>query len=95
MAASKQRQPQKYVASSSTESIVSDDESETEKWLPWFLSLPGNDYFCAVDMEFMLDRFNLHGLGQDVPNAPKAYDIIVGNSCTLLVDDGACLFIGG
>lgn len=80
MATSKQRQQQKYVANSSTDSISTDEESENDTWLPWFLSLPGSDYFCAVDNEFILDRFNLHGLGQDVPNAPKAYDIIIDNS---------------
>lgn len=48
-------------------------------WTEWFLSLRGNEYFCQVDEEYILDRFNLTGIGNDVPNFKKAYELICGH----------------
>jgi casein kinase II subunit beta len=47
-------------------------------WQEWFLSLRGNEYFCEVEDEFILDRFNLTGIGHDIPQFKKAYELITG-----------------
>ncbi|KAJ3214499.1 casein kinase 2 regulatory subunit [Clydaea vesicula] len=45
-------------------------------WSEWFLSLKGNEFFCEVDDEYILDRFNLTGLNTEVENYSLAYDVI-------------------
>lgn len=59
-----------YVEGSSSE------EDGGNSWIQWFCGLKGNEYFCEVDSDFVLDRFNLTGLGHDVPNAQQAYDLL-------------------
>ncbi|KAG5650790.1 hypothetical protein H0H81_011041 [Sphagnurus paluster] len=39
----------------------------------------GNEYFCEVDEDFILDRFNLTGLNNEVANYPQALDLITDN----------------
>ncbi|KAG6918434.1 hypothetical protein DXG01_014614 [Tephrocybe rancida] len=48
-------------------------------WISWFLSSKGNEYFCEVDEDFILDRFNLTGLNNEVTNYPQALDLITDN----------------
>ena len=48
-------------------------------WTEWFLSLRGNEYYCQVDEEYILDRFNLTGIGNDIPVFKKAYELICGH----------------
>jgi casein kinase II subunit beta len=50
-------------------------ESETA-WVDWFLSLKGNDFFCAVDEDYIVDRFNLTGLNTEVGHFRLAYELI-------------------
>lgn len=61
-------------------SVPLHDESDgDEDLLPWvsrFLKRPGNEMFCAVETEFILDRFNLTDLGKAVPNAQAGYDYL-------------------
>ncbi|KAJ7266597.1 casein kinase II, regulatory subunit [Mycena rebaudengoi] len=45
-------------------------------WISWFLSSKGNEYFCEVDEDFILDRFNLTGLNNEVANYAQALDLI-------------------
>lgn len=40
------------------------------------MSSKGNEYFCEVDEDFILDRFNLTGLNNEVANYPQALDLI-------------------
>ncbi|KXN83784.1 Casein kinase II subunit beta, partial [Leucoagaricus sp. SymC.cos] len=67
-------------------------------WISWFLSSKGNEYFCEVDEDFILDRFNLTGLNNEVANYSQALDLITDNlvlmdlrslffSCVVDVDD--------
>jgi hypothetical protein len=49
------------------------------QWISWFLSSKGNEYFCEVDEDFILDRFNLTGLNGEVSNYPQALDLITDN----------------
>lgn len=48
-------------------------------WQEWFLSLRGNEYYCPVDIQFIEDRFNLTGIGHDIPQFKKAYELVVGS----------------
>lgn len=45
-------------------------------WVTWFLSTKGNEYFCEVDEDYILDRFNLTGLNAEVKHYPQALDLI-------------------
>lgn len=49
------------------------------QWISWFLSSKGNEYFCEVDEDFILDRFNLTGLNNEVANYSQALDLITDN----------------
>lgn len=45
-------------------------------WIAWFLSTKGNEYFCEVDEDYILDRFNLTGLNAEVQHYMYALDLI-------------------
>ncbi|KAJ3194025.1 casein kinase 2 regulatory subunit [Irineochytrium annulatum] len=53
-----------------------DSAESTAYWIEWFLSLKGNDLFCEVDEEYILDRFNLTGLNTEVPHYTAAYELM-------------------
>ncbi|KAF8274428.1 casein kinase II, regulatory subunit [Lactarius quietus] len=38
------------------------DSDYSNSWISWFLSSKGNEYFCEVEEDYILDRFNLTGL---------------------------------
>lgn len=57
--------------------LSSGSESDYQKyWVDWFLSLRGNEFFCEVDEEYILDRFNLTGLSAEVQHYAQALDLI-------------------
>ncbi|WFD42468.1 casein kinase 2 regulatory subunit [Malassezia psittaci] len=45
-------------------------------WIAWFLSTKGNEYFCELDEDYILDRFNLTGLNAEVQHYMHALDLI-------------------
>ena len=45
-------------------------------WIAWFLSTKGNEYFCEIDEDYILDRFNLTGLNTEVQHYTYALDLI-------------------
>ncbi|EIN03990.1 casein kinase subunit II beta [Punctularia strigosozonata HHB-11173 SS5] len=49
------------------------------QWISWFLSSKGNEYFCEVEEDYILDRFNLTGLNTEVANYSQALDLITDN----------------
>jgi casein kinase II subunit beta len=49
------------------------------QWISWFLSSKGNEYFCEVEEDYILDRFNLTGLNTEVTNYSQALDLITDN----------------
>lgn len=55
------------------------DSDYSSSWISWFLSSKGNEYFCEVDEDFILDRFNLTGLNNELANYPQALDLITDN----------------
>jgi len=55
------------------------DYSNSTKWISWFLSSKGNEYFCEVEEDYILDRFNLTGLNTEVQNYTQALDLITDN----------------
>ncbi|PIA19619.1 hypothetical protein COEREDRAFT_90330 [Coemansia reversa NRRL 1564] len=56
--------------------LLANSDSECYKyWVEWFIYAEGNEYFCEVDEEFMLDRFNLTNL-PPMPHYHKALELI-------------------
>ena len=49
------------------------------QWISWFLSSKGNEYFCEVEEDYILDRFNLTGLNTEVQHYAQALDMITDN----------------
>ncbi|KAJ2625982.1 casein kinase 2 regulatory subunit [Coemansia sp. RSA 1358] len=56
----------------------SDSDSDCYKyWVEWFINLEGKEFFCDVDEEYILDRFNLTNLPLEVPqHYHKALELI-------------------
>jgi len=52
------------------------DSDYANSWIAWFLATKGNEYFCEVDEEYILDRFNLTGLNAEVHHYSQALDLI-------------------
>ncbi|KAJ7835843.1 casein kinase II, regulatory subunit [Mycena olivaceomarginata] len=65
------------------------DSDHLTTWVSWFLSTKGNEYFCEVDEDFILDRFNLTGLNTEVANYGQALDLIMDQ----LDDDASQEFV--
>lgn len=57
----------------------SDTGSEEGGWIDWFVNYPGNEYFCAVDEDYIRDNFNLYGLQRRVQYYDYALEMILGN----------------
>ncbi|KLO17388.1 hypothetical protein SCHPADRAFT_821483 [Schizopora paradoxa] len=56
------------------------DSDYSKCWTSWFLSSKGNEYFCEVEEDFIVDRFNLTGLNAEVPQYySQALDMITDN----------------
>lgn len=65
--------------SSDFSDVSSEFDSQDEDvlgWVPYFLSLKGNEFFCQVDEDYIRDSFNLTGLVQDVGYYDMALDLI-------------------
>lgn len=45
-------------------------------WIKNFCNKAGNEMFVEIDEDFILDRFNLTGIGHEVAFAQKSYDYI-------------------
>ncbi|KAF8323950.1 hypothetical protein DL93DRAFT_57709 [Clavulina sp. PMI_390] len=48
----------------------------SNSWISWFLATKGNEYFCEVEEDYILDRFNLTGLASECQNYQQALDLI-------------------
>lgn len=38
------------------------DKSETDNWITWFVSQPGNEFLLEIEDDYIRDSFNLYGL---------------------------------
>lgn len=47
-----------------------------ETWGDIFTRQRGNEYFCSIDIDFILDRFNLTGLNNEVNNIQSLLEIL-------------------
>lgn len=53
-----------------------EDDQNDMTWVEWFCSLPGHEFFCIVDEEFIDDAFNLTGLAAIVPHFSEALEML-------------------
>lgn len=63
--------------SSEEDSDVSCFDEEDVSWISWFCSQKGNEFFCEVDDDYILDDFNLSGLNNIVSYYDYALDLIL------------------
>lgn len=63
-------------SSSSLGTSGTGDSSDGAYWVETFCASRGNEIFCAVDDEYLLDRFNLTNLQGEVGGFGAAYDVI-------------------
>ena len=57
--------------------ITSSSEYSDIQWITWFTELPGNEFFCEIDEEFIRSDFNLYNLERKVRNYSEARRIIL------------------
>lgn len=69
------------------------DSEYSNTWISWFLTTKGNEYFCEVDEEYILDRFNLTGLNGEVHHYAQALDMITDNLGTQVLSQIKSLVI--
>jgi len=46
-------------------------------WIPWFCNVPGHEFFCEVDEDYIRDNFNLYGLRNRVQYYEHALEMIL------------------
>ncbi|KAG0667681.1 casein kinase 2 regulatory subunit [Rhodotorula mucilaginosa] len=66
---------------------LSSSASYANSWISWFLASKGNEYFCEVDDEYIIDRFNLTGLNQEVQGYSAAIELITDTAADQDLND--------
>lgn len=66
--------------------LTSGSDSDYQKYyIDWFLTQKGHEYFCEIDEEYLLDRFNLTGLNTEVQYYNLAMDLLTDQLGILLL----------
>ncbi|XP_030554906.1 casein kinase II subunit beta' [Drosophila novamexicana] len=52
-------------------------DSDEGAWIPWFCKQRGNEFFCAIDEDYIHDKFNLNFLDSNVSNYRRALEVIL------------------
>jgi len=63
--------------SNSSSDFQSDSTDDDYSWIPWFCSLKGNEFFCEVNIDYIYDRFNLTGLGDQMGYYDQSLGLIL------------------
>lgn len=58
------------------ERLSSSDGAEPESFTYQFLARKGHEFFCEIDEDYILDRFNLTGISAEVNNYQMAMEMI-------------------
>jgi casein kinase II subunit beta len=54
-----------------------DDSASDPGWISWFCDLEGHEYFVEVDVEYIRDTFNLHGIKERIQYYTEAMQMIL------------------
>ena len=75
---------------SNTISCAYEDQTDlSATWINWFCNLRGNEFYCAVDAEYIADSFNLTGLPKIIgPLFKMSLDTILDSMPQSDQDDG-------
>lgn len=60
---------------------MSSETSSSESWISWYASRPGNEFFLAIEEEFVRDNFNLYGLRPLFSFYDHALEMILDPDC--------------
>ncbi|XP_064542952.1 casein kinase II subunit beta' isoform X1 [Drosophila montana] len=52
-------------------------DSDEGAWIAWFCKQRGNEFFCAIDEDYIHDKFNLNFLDSNVSNYRRALEVIL------------------
>lgn len=58
------------------EDLFEKGNSTPQSWIEWFIDQKRNIFFCHIDEDFILDRFNLTGLQEQVRNFNSLIEVI-------------------
>ena len=61
------------------EQLTSSDGGDLEGFTYYFLSAKGNELFCEIDEEYILDKFNLTGISTEVQHFQMAFEMLTDN----------------
>lgn len=60
--------------------LTNEFSDDNYSWISWFCNRKGNEFFCEVSEDFLLDRFNLTGLSEMVIPFTQAYETIINDT---------------